>query len=177
MESSSFLAPSSPAGPSTLLLLGIGVAAGIALVLLNILLIGFCLYRRSLPGSSSSRRARHDHKYTGALYNSGGNGCFLSHGQPWSPFPVARHFPLGGFCSPLCPSLPLVYYVRVSWFRLWYPSSLSQSVRPSKLFFSRTPARSLCSLSVLRFGDGFVVNYFLISSLSLGLSFPAYPFL
>uniref|UniRef100_A0A182UDW7 Fibronectin type-III domain-containing protein n=1 Tax=Anopheles melas TaxID=34690 RepID=A0A182UDW7_9DIPT len=71
MESSSFLAPSSPAGPSTLLLLGIGVAAGIALVLLNILLIGFCLYRRSLPGSSSSRRARHDHKYTGALYNSG----------------------------------------------------------------------------------------------------------
>ncbi|XP_061513195.1 nephrin isoform X1 [Anopheles gambiae] len=71
MESSSFLAPSSPAGPSTLMLLGIGVAAGIALVLLNILLIGFCLYRRSLPGSSSSRRARHDHKYTGALYNSG----------------------------------------------------------------------------------------------------------
>uniref|UniRef100_A0A182ND93 Nephrin n=1 Tax=Anopheles dirus TaxID=7168 RepID=A0A182ND93_9DIPT len=56
MESSSFLAPSSPSldapGASGLLLLAIGVAAGICLVLLNILLIGFCLYRRGLPGAS-----------------------------------------------------------------------------------------------------------------------------
>uniref|UniRef100_A0A182QWF6 Nephrin n=1 Tax=Anopheles farauti TaxID=69004 RepID=A0A182QWF6_9DIPT len=72
MESSSFLAPSSPSlgarGVSGLLLLAVGVAAGICLVLLNILLIGFCLYRRGLPGASPGAgvfgvRGLRGHKY------------------------------------------------------------------------------------------------------------------
>ncbi|XP_052891416.1 nephrin-like [Anopheles moucheti] len=75
MESSSFLGPSSTVGPSGLLLLGIGVAAGICLVLLNILLIGFCLYRRGLPGTSpATHRAHRGHKHNTGPYTGGVGG-------------------------------------------------------------------------------------------------------
>uniref|UniRef100_A0A182M318 Nephrin n=1 Tax=Anopheles culicifacies TaxID=139723 RepID=A0A182M318_9DIPT len=89
MESSSFLGTSTPVGPSGLLLLGIGVAAGICLVLLNILLIGFCLYRRGLPGTSpGTHRARRGHKHNSGPYTGGdGNGYILPLAS--SPFPVA----------------------------------------------------------------------------------------
>ncbi|XP_053676889.1 nephrin-like [Anopheles nili] len=69
-SSSTSSTSSSPVGASGLLLLAIGVAAGICLVLLNILLIGFWLYRRGLP-------AGHKHRPPGR----GGNGSSNSNSK------------------------------------------------------------------------------------------------
>ncbi|KFB47315.1 nephrin [Anopheles sinensis] len=74
LEFSSFLASSSPIGASGLLLLGFGVAAGICLVLLNILLLVFCLHRRLGSSPGGSPRVGPLRPCAGRKHHGGGNG-------------------------------------------------------------------------------------------------------
>ncbi|XP_058123350.1 nephrin-like [Anopheles ziemanni] len=81
LEFSSFLASSSPIGASGLLLLGFGVAAGICLVLLNILLLVFCLHRRLGSSPSGSPRVGTLRACAGRKHHGGGNDASNTNGS------------------------------------------------------------------------------------------------